>query len=40
MAGDALSDYDVGWVNLALDGLDAATTALASSIGWPTSPRG
>ncbi|MFJ1831844.1 MBL fold metallo-hydrolase [Streptomyces sp. NPDC088178] len=30
VVGDALSDYDVGWVNLALDGLDAATTALAS----------
>lgn len=30
MVGDALSDYDVGWVSLALDGLDAATTALAS----------
>ena len=28
--GDALSDYDVGWVNLALDGPAAATTALAS----------
>jgi len=28
--GDALSDYDVGWVNLALDGPDAAATALAS----------
>jgi glyoxylase-like metal-dependent hydrolase (beta-lactamase superfamily II) len=28
--GDALSDYDVGWVNLALDGADAAATALAS----------
>ena len=28
--GDALSDYDVGWVNLALDGPDVATTALAS----------
>jgi hydroxyacylglutathione hydrolase len=28
--GDALSDYDVGWVNLALDGPDAAVTALAS----------
>ncbi|WP_433296955.1 MBL fold metallo-hydrolase [Pseudonocardia sp. CA-142604] len=28
--GDALSDYDVGWVNLALDGPDATTTALAS----------
>ncbi|MFJ3953767.1 hypothetical protein ACIPXV_27685 [Streptomyces libani] len=33
VAGNALSDYDVEWVNLALDGLDgldAATTALAS----------
>ncbi|MFG2989987.1 MBL fold metallo-hydrolase [Streptomyces sp. NPDC048257] len=30
VVGDGLSDYDVGWVNLALDGLDAATTALAS----------
>ncbi|MFB6703164.1 MBL fold metallo-hydrolase [Streptomyces sp. NPDC056333] len=30
VVGDALSGYDVGWVNLALDGLDAATTALAS----------
>jgi glyoxylase-like metal-dependent hydrolase (beta-lactamase superfamily II) len=28
--GDGLSDYDVGWVNLALDGPDAASTALAS----------
>lgn len=28
--GDALSDYDVGWVNLALDGPDAATTAVQS----------
>jgi len=28
--GDALSTYDVGWVNLALDGPDAAATALAS----------
>lgn len=28
--GDALSDYDVGWVNIALDGPDATTTALAS----------
>ncbi|MDT7627113.1 MAG: hydroxyacylglutathione hydrolase [Pseudonocardiales bacterium] len=28
--GDALSDYDVGMVNLALDGPDAAATALAS----------
>jgi glyoxylase-like metal-dependent hydrolase (beta-lactamase superfamily II) len=28
--GDALSDYDVGWVNLALDGPDATATALAS----------
>ncbi|MFI0471041.1 MBL fold metallo-hydrolase [Saccharopolyspora sp. 5N102] len=27
---DALSDYDVGWVNLALDGPEAAATALAS----------
>jgi len=30
VVGDALSDYDVGWVNLALDGPTAATTALAS----------
>jgi glyoxylase-like metal-dependent hydrolase (beta-lactamase superfamily II) len=30
VVGDALSDYDVGWVNLALDGHDAAATALAS----------
>ncbi|WP_248002340.1 MBL fold metallo-hydrolase [Streptomyces sp. RPA4-2] len=30
VVGDALSDYDVGWVNLALDGPGAATTALAS----------
>jgi glyoxylase-like metal-dependent hydrolase (beta-lactamase superfamily II) len=29
-AGDALSDYDVGWVNLALDGADAAITAVDS----------
>ncbi len=35
--GDALSDYDVGWVNLALDGPDAAATALASCNGSPTS---
>lgn len=28
--GDALSDYDVGWVNLALDGPGAAADALAS----------
>lgn len=28
--GDALSDYDVGWVNLALDGPEAAATAVAS----------
>ena len=28
--GDALSDYDVGWVNLALDGPEAAALALAS----------
>ncbi|WP_329213933.1 MBL fold metallo-hydrolase [Streptomyces sp. NBC_01485] len=30
VVGDALSEYDVGWVNLALDGPDAASTALAS----------
>lgn len=30
IVGDALSDYDVGWVNLALDGPDAATTAVKS----------
>jgi glyoxylase-like metal-dependent hydrolase (beta-lactamase superfamily II) len=30
VVGDALSNYDVGWVNLALDGPDATTTALAS----------
>jgi hydroxyacylglutathione hydrolase len=30
MVGDALSDYDVGWINRALDGPDAAATALAS----------
>ncbi|MFC0437633.1 MBL fold metallo-hydrolase [Kutzneria buriramensis] len=30
VVGDALSDYDVGWVNLALDGPDAASTALKS----------
>lgn len=30
VVGDALSTYDVGWVNLALDGPDAAATALAS----------
>jgi glyoxylase-like metal-dependent hydrolase (beta-lactamase superfamily II) len=29
-AGDALSDYDVGWVNLALDGPGAAATAVES----------
>jgi glyoxylase-like metal-dependent hydrolase (beta-lactamase superfamily II) len=28
--GDALSDYDVGWVNLALDGPGATATALSS----------
>ncbi|MEV6997854.1 MBL fold metallo-hydrolase [Streptomyces sp. NPDC093982] len=28
--GDALSDYDVGWINLALDGPDAAALALNS----------
>jgi glyoxylase-like metal-dependent hydrolase (beta-lactamase superfamily II) len=30
VVGDALSDYDIGWVNIALDGPDAAATALAS----------
>jgi hypothetical protein len=30
VVGDALSDYDVGWVNLALDGPHATATALAS----------
>ena len=30
VVGDALSDYDVGWVNIALDGPEAAATALAS----------
>jgi len=30
VVGDALSDYDVGWVNTALDGPGAAVTALAS----------
>lgn len=30
VVGDTLSDYDVGWVNLALDGPAAAATALAS----------
>lgn len=30
VVGDALSDYDVGWVNLALDGPRAAATALES----------
>lgn len=30
VVGDALSDYDVGWVNLALDGQQAAATALDS----------
>ncbi|MFI0454499.1 MBL fold metallo-hydrolase [Actinomadura sp. 6N118] len=30
VVGDALSDYDVGWVNLALDGPEAGATALAS----------
>jgi glyoxylase-like metal-dependent hydrolase (beta-lactamase superfamily II) len=30
VVGDALSDYDVGWVNLALDGPNAAATAVAS----------
>jgi glyoxylase-like metal-dependent hydrolase (beta-lactamase superfamily II) len=38
--GDALSDYDVGWVATALDGPEAAATAVAS---WNVStpcPRG
>ena len=30
VTGYALSDYDVGWVNIALDGADAAATARAS----------
>lgn len=30
VVGDTLSDYDVGWVNLALDGPDVAATALTS----------
>lgn len=30
VVGDALSDYDVGWVSLALDGPEAARTALTS----------
>jgi glyoxylase-like metal-dependent hydrolase (beta-lactamase superfamily II) len=30
VVGDALSDYDVGWVNLALDGPQAAATSVAS----------
>ena len=30
VTGDALSDYDVGWVNVALDGPGAAAAALAS----------
>lgn len=30
VVGDALSDYDVGWVNIALDGPDAAAAAAAS----------
>ncbi|MEU6679073.1 MBL fold metallo-hydrolase [Streptomyces sp. NPDC046925] len=30
VVGDALSDYDVGWVNLALDGPETAATALMS----------
>jgi hydroxyacylglutathione hydrolase len=29
VVGDALSDYDAGWVNTALDGPEAAATALA-----------
>lgn len=30
VVGDALSDYDVGWINVALDGPEAASTAVAS----------
>lgn len=30
VVGDALSDYDVGWINLALDGPQAADTAVES----------
>jgi len=30
IVGDVLSDYDVGWVNLGLDGADAAATAWQS----------
>lgn len=30
VVGDALSDYDVGWIATALDGQDAAATAVAS----------
>ena len=30
VVGDAVSDYDVGWVNTALDGPEVAATALAS----------
>ena len=30
VVGDALSDYDIGWVNLALGGPRASATALAS----------
>jgi glyoxylase-like metal-dependent hydrolase (beta-lactamase superfamily II) len=30
VVGDALSDYDVGWIATALDGPDAAATAVAS----------
>jgi glyoxylase-like metal-dependent hydrolase (beta-lactamase superfamily II) len=30
VVGDALSDYDVGWIATALDGTDAAATAVAS----------
>jgi glyoxylase-like metal-dependent hydrolase (beta-lactamase superfamily II) len=37
VVGDALSDYDVGWVNLALDGPEAAATALAS-LHWLADP--
>lgn len=36
ITGDALSDYDVGWVNTALDGPDAAATVLRLR---PDDPR-
>jgi glyoxylase-like metal-dependent hydrolase (beta-lactamase superfamily II) len=38
IVGDALSDYDVGWVNIALDGPDAAALARLPG-GGPTVRR-